>query len=192
MNQKVCYKCGKPGHIATKCKTGRVCYGCGSHNHIKSEYPQNKGNNNQGRITDNRSADKKADIGRPKARAFRMTAQEAQETPNVVTGTFLVNSIHARVLFDSSVNRSFVSTTFCKNLGRNAKTLEHALEIETVDDHWVVVREEYDDCSIEIEGGVVSLKLLLIALGDFDIVIWMDWLLANQAIIDCENRIVQV
>nr|KAJ0192029.1 hypothetical protein LSAT_V11C800409330 [Lactuca sativa] len=87
---------------------------------------------------------------------------------------------------------SFVSTTFYKNLGRNAKTLERALEIETADDHWVLVREEYDDCSIEIEGGVVPLKLLPIALGDFDIVIGMDWLSANQAIIDCENRIVQV
>nr|KAJ0208383.1 hypothetical protein LSAT_V11C500276030 [Lactuca sativa] len=192
MNQQVCYKCGKPGNIATKCKTGRVCYRCGSPNDIKSECPQSKGNNNQGRITDNRSLDKKADTSRPKARAFCMMAQDAQEISDVVTGTFLVNSIHARVLFDSSANKYFVPTTFCKNLGRNAKTLEHALEIETADDHWVVVREEYDDFSIEIEGGVVPLKLLPTALGDFDIVIGMDWLSANQAIIDCEHKIVQV
>nr|KAJ0189739.1 hypothetical protein LSAT_V11C800426900 [Lactuca sativa] len=77
MNQKVCYKYGKPGHIATECKTGRLCYEWGSPNHIKLECPQSKGNNNQGRITDNRSADKKPDTSRPKARAFRMTAQEA-------------------------------------------------------------------------------------------------------------------
>nr|KAJ0213461.1 hypothetical protein LSAT_V11C400194320 [Lactuca sativa] len=156
MNQK----CGKPGHIATKCKKRRLCYGCGSPNHINSECPQSKGNNNQGRITNNRATDKKADTGRPKARTFHLMAQEAQETPDVVTGTFLVNSIHARVLFDSGANRSLVSTTFCKNLVRNAKTLEHALEIETADDHWVLVREEYDDCSNEIEGGVVPLNLL--------------------------------
>nr|KAJ0201894.1 hypothetical protein LSAT_V11C600326700 [Lactuca sativa] len=172
---KQCLKCNQSllqvweaRHIASECKTGRVCYRYGSPHHIKSECPQSKGNNNQGRITDNRSADKKAYTGRPKARAFRMMAQE---TPDVVTGTFLLNSIYAMVLFDSGANRSFVSTTFCKNLGRNAKTLEHALEIETVDDHWVVVREEYDDCSIEIEGGVLPLKLLPIAPGDFDIVV---------------------
>ncbi|KAL4576382.1 hypothetical protein LXL04_012475 [Taraxacum kok-saghyz] len=35
-NQRTCYKCGKPGHLSTECKTGRVCYGCGSPNHIKN------------------------------------------------------------------------------------------------------------------------------------------------------------
>lgn len=72
----------------------------------------------------------------------------------------------------------------------NAKTLKHALEIETANDHWVVVREEYDDCFIEIEGFTVPLKLLPVALGDFDVVIRIDWLLANQSIIDCNKRIV--
>nr|KAJ0216260.1 hypothetical protein LSAT_V11C300142470 [Lactuca sativa] len=192
MNQKVCYKYGKPGHIATECKTRRECYRCGSPNPINSECPQSKGSNIQGRITDNRPTSKNTNTSRPKARAFCMTAQEAQESPDVVTGSFLVNSIHARVLFDSGANRSFLFTTFSKCQGRNAKTLEHALEIETPDDHWVVVTEEYDECSIEIEGSIVPLKLLPTGLGDFDVVIGMDWLSENQAIIDCENRTVQV
>lgn len=51
---------------------------------------------------------------------------------------------------------------------------------------------EYNDCSIEIEGCIVSLKLLPIALSDFDVVIEMDWLSVNQAIIDYEKRVVRV
>ena len=45
-----------------------------------------------------------------------MTIAEAEETPNVMTGTFLVNSMHARVLFDAGADLSFISRSFCDYL----------------------------------------------------------------------------
>jgi hypothetical protein len=43
-----------------------------------------------------------------------VTAEEAAEAPDVVLGTFLVNSIPARVLFDSGASHSFVTEHFVK------------------------------------------------------------------------------
>jgi hypothetical protein len=41
-----------------------------------------------------------------------VTVDEAQEAPDVVLGTFLVNSTTAIVLFDSGVSHSFISATY--------------------------------------------------------------------------------
>ena len=50
--------------------------------------------------------------GGARGRSFQMTKNEAEASPDVVTGTFLLNSIHAKVLFDSGANFSFVSPMF--------------------------------------------------------------------------------
>ncbi|KAL4578914.1 hypothetical protein LXL04_015046 [Taraxacum kok-saghyz] len=75
MDQRTCYKCGKTGHLSPDCKVGKVCFGCGSPDHIRSNCPQNRGNNNQGKIADkdNRPADKKTETYKPKVRSYNMT-----------------------------------------------------------------------------------------------------------------------
>ena len=54
----------------------------------------------------------KAKPTKGRARAFQMSAEEAVEAPDVVAGTFFVNSVLARILFDTGANRSFVSPHF--------------------------------------------------------------------------------
>lgn len=44
-----------------------------------------------------------------KGRAFQLMAEVAIEAPDVVASTFLVNSMHVVVLFDSGASHSFVS-----------------------------------------------------------------------------------
>ena len=55
-----------------------------------------------------------------------LSADEAQENPEVVTGMFSVNTIPAVILFDSGASHSFISRSFvaqnkfpCSLLGKN-------------------------------------------------------------------------
>jgi hypothetical protein len=41
-----------------------------------------------------------------------VTAEEAAEAPDVVLGTFLINSVPAKVLFDSGASHLFVTEKF--------------------------------------------------------------------------------
>ena len=43
-----------------------------------------------------------------------VTAESAAEAPNVVIGTFMVNSHPATVLFDTGATHSFISKSFCR------------------------------------------------------------------------------
>nr|GFD24421.1 putative reverse transcriptase domain-containing protein [Tanacetum cinerariifolium] len=52
---------------------------------------------------------------------------------NVVTGTFLLNNCYASMLFDSEVDRSFVSTTFSALLDVVPSTLDTSYAVELAD-----------------------------------------------------------
>ena len=92
------------------------------------------------------------DPAQGKARVFQMTAEEAVKALNVVTGTFLVNSVPAMILFDSVTNRSFVSPHFARMLQVRPIQLGSGFEVEIAVDSMVWVREMYDGCNIDIDG----------------------------------------
>ena len=53
-----------------------------------------------------------------------MTLGQAQETPDVVSGTFSINNVYAHALFDSGENGSFVSIAFPQYLNKDALRLK--------------------------------------------------------------------
>nr|GEV03525.1 reverse transcriptase domain-containing protein [Tanacetum cinerariifolium] len=67
-------------------------------------------------------------------KAYVLGGGEANPNSNVVTGTFLLNDHYASMLFDSSVDRSFVSTTFSTLLDITPDTLDVNYAVELADE----------------------------------------------------------
>ncbi|KAJ9535922.1 LOW QUALITY PROTEIN: hypothetical protein OSB04_un000910 [Centaurea solstitialis] len=123
------------------------------------------------------STGKKTEAPRTRARVFQLTAEEAKEEPDVVTGTFPVNSVHALVLFDSEL----ASRLCLMRFGR----LDSPLEVE-------IAAEKYRYVSmnsvIEIFGVKFRIDLIPIPMREINVVVGVDWLSRNGGHIDCENE----
>jgi hypothetical protein len=59
-----------------------------------------------------------------------MNIEEAQEATDVVLGMFPVNSIPARVLFDSRASHSFVTELFAYKSGITPTPTRHAMRVQ--------------------------------------------------------------
>ncbi|GKC64676.1 hypothetical protein Tco_1097274 [Tanacetum coccineum] len=63
----------------------------------------------------------------------RVIARRTNLNFNVVTGTFLLNNHYASILFDTSADRSFVSTAFSSLINIIPTTLDHGYDVELAD-----------------------------------------------------------
>ena len=128
----------------------------------------------------------------PKARTFNMTMKEAVQSPSVIAGTLLVNSVISKVLIDSGATRSFVSEQFLGKLHCEIEWLGETLIIKLANDDQVPVDRVCPACDIEIAGHHFSVDLIPFKLGEFDIILGMDWLACHNAQIDCANKRVKL
>jgi hypothetical protein len=96
-----CYTYGQPGHFSKKCPLKKPAAPS-----LNASWP----NQGQGRGPPRRNQKNRANVAR--GHLNHVNVAEGEEAPNVVLGTFLVNSIPARVLFDSGASHSFVTEHF--------------------------------------------------------------------------------
>ncbi|KAI3771935.1 hypothetical protein L6452_03107 [Arctium lappa] len=160
-NSQVCYKCGKPGHTVRDCPvSGIVCYECKAPGHVKKDCPK---------LVSGSVPARKENPPKVQSRAFQMTAEEARASADVVSGTFLINSVPARILFDTGASFSFVSILFHQKIAMPTTSLEDALVVEIADGSQVLIHEVLRQCTLSIEGKEFSIDLLPMLIGGFDV-----------------------
>ncbi|TYK15351.1 polyprotein [Cucumis melo var. makuwa] len=71
------------------------------------------------------SARQKGVVRRPRqqGKVYSITQQEAEDAPDVITGTILICNVPADVLFDPNATHSFVSSIFLTKLNRMLEPL---------------------------------------------------------------------
>ncbi|GKB42395.1 putative reverse transcriptase domain-containing protein [Tanacetum coccineum] len=111
---------------------------------------------------------------------------------NVVTGTFLLNNRYASILFDTGVDRSFVSTTFSSQIVITPTTLDNYYDVELADGRIIGLNTIIRGCMLNFLNHPFNIDLMPIELGSFDVIIGMDWLVKYQAVIVCVEKIVHI
>nr|GEY20272.1 retrotransposon protein, putative, Ty3-gypsy subclass [Tanacetum cinerariifolium] len=165
-----CHKCNRFGHLSRDCrnplivnnganKRGNVCFECGAQGHFKRECPKLKNNNNRGN-----------QVGNAKAQAKVYAVGKAGENSNnnVVTGTFLLNKHYASMLFDTGVDRSFVSTAFSSRIIVTLTALDHDYNVELADGRIVGLNTIIRGCTLKFLNHPFNIDLIPVELGSFD------------------------
>ncbi|GKC15074.1 reverse transcriptase domain-containing protein [Tanacetum coccineum] len=134
MPYRKCTNCNRFGHFVRDCKAGprmvNLVYArnpttargeyfeCDGTDHYKAVCPRltrapRPGGNRQNQPMAIEGGQCRRNNGNQARKgAFMMGAEEARQDPNIVTGTFTLNSHYATTLFDFGADYSFVSTTF--------------------------------------------------------------------------------
>ena len=110
-HHRMCYQCGQKGHYAKSCPQKRL-----------SPAP--------------RQAGQQGCPAQPRAplqgRVNHVTAESAAEAPNVVIGTFMVNSYPATMLFDTGATHSFITQSFIGHHGIRTSTLKRCMLVSSL------------------------------------------------------------
>nr|GEZ38926.1 retrotransposon protein, putative, Ty3-gypsy subclass [Tanacetum cinerariifolium] len=163
---------------------GNVYYACGRPRHFRKNCPklrsQNRGNQTRNKTGGNEVTKK----------AYAIGGGGTNPNSNVVTGTFLLNNCYTSMLFDSGVDRSFVSTTFSVLLDVAPSTLDTSYAVELADGRISEMNIILKGCTLGLLGHPFNIDLMPVELGRFDVIIGMDWLAKYHVLIICDKKVV--
>ncbi|GJX95406.1 putative reverse transcriptase domain-containing protein [Tanacetum coccineum] len=167
-------------HHHTRAGQKPTCYKCGAQGHFKRDCPKLK-NNNRGNQGGN---------GNAPAKVYAVGHVGTNSDSNVVMGMFLLNNRYASVLFDTSADKSFVSTAFSSQIDITPSTLDHYYDVELAYGRTNGLNVIIWGCTLNFLNHPYNIDLMPIELGSLDVIIGMDWLAKYQVVIVGAEKII--
>ncbi|GJU13789.1 putative reverse transcriptase domain-containing protein [Tanacetum coccineum] len=164
------HKCNKVGHLARDCRSS--------------------GNANAGNNQRATGANQKGGNGNAPAKVYVVGNTRTNPDFNVVTGTLLLNNRYASILFDTTADRSFVSTAFSSLIDITPTTLDHYYDVELAEGKIIGINTIIRACTLNYLNHPFNIDIMPVELGSFDFLIGMDWLAKYHAVIVCDEKLV--
>ncbi|XP_023514476.1 uncharacterized protein LOC111778735 [Cucurbita pepo subsp. pepo] len=123
-----------------------------------------------------------------RAVAHATTARKAEETDIVVAGTLLIFGHLAFTLFDSGATHPFISKGFVKSLDLELEPLEFSVTMSTPANKYLTATHSVRGGSVTVARQKLVASLIVLCMQHFGVILGIDWLGENRALIDCEAR----
>ncbi|KAL0458791.1 UNVERIFIED_CONTAM: Retrovirus-related Pol polyprotein from transposon [Sesamum latifolium] len=101
-------------------------------------------------------------------------------------------SSNAHVLIDPGSTCSFMSHDFASRVHASIEPLGHDLYVSMPAGGVILVNRVVRSCPVVVEGDTLYADLVVINLREFDVILGMDWLASNHAVVDCQTKEVAV
>ncbi|XP_034208114.1 uncharacterized protein LOC117621659 [Prunus dulcis] len=125
---------------------------------------------------------------RATGRVYHISQQQAQASPDVVTGTLLVFGTPARVLIDPRATHSFVTPSFAHNAVGRLSALGDELAISVPTGEIFHVGTVYRDSAVLVGDVCLEADLIPLEMVGLDVILGMDWLAKHHASVDCFRK----
>jgi hypothetical protein len=144
-------------------------------------------NQGQARAATGRKPPPKKQANTARGHLNHANAEEAEESPDIVLGTFLVHSTPAKVLFDSGASHSFVTEPFVKK-SKMTPTLMDRLMLVQIPGSTAKTRLSCKQVPVEILGVPFQADLIVLGAQGLEVILGMDWMTKYQGHIDCAHK----
>ena len=124
----------------------------------------------------------------PMARTFNMTVRDVVKNADVIAGTLKLNYVSTKVLFDFRATKFFISQDFAQQLKLKMEVLPEPIQVEVASQEVIPSNQICPNCEIGLGGQQFKVNLIPFKLGEFDVILGMDWLAENGAYIDCKGK----
>src|SRR4051812_38317216 len=174
----VCFQCGQTGHNVRECPF----------NHVATT-PKPKQAFHRGKPPT------KTSNVMPPAYEYgyvnHVSIQDSHKSTDVVLGNLPVNSTPASVLFDPGASHSFISQDFSMSHDISFSMLSTPLVVQSPGSRWHTTMVSHEN-EVAIEGLVFLASLIALKSSDIDVILGMDWLSRQNAILDCKAKSVKL
>jgi hypothetical protein len=173
----------------------RRCFNCGQSGHYISECPKPKQNKPnppyQGAGPKPANPAKKPMVQVRQGKLNFTAMSDIPSGASVLTGTFSINVIPVKILFDSGATHSFISGNLVDKLSLRGLRVKEAFTIVTpsgkISSHTAAF-----GVPVQLGNKTVQSNLIVIGLEGMDVIVGMDCMTRHKVVLDISGRVIAI